>query len=313
MNHGLALNDVTDLAVENPAPLGLGLPLPMNRKDVHQMTQEGRKPFRRKVSHRGGSADLLPVAAGTPGDKPPEPIDSPRAEWQALRLLAPGVRKHFLGRAPLVNFFRADPAARAFDVLRTRLLQTLRSNGWRRIAIAAPTQGCGSTFTAVNLAQSLARIPGSRTILMDLNQRTPGVAAALGVQGSGDMRGFLNGRVALSRHLVRTGDTLALGLANGVGENTAELLHDVRSGEVLERMSAALRPDVVLYDLPPMLAHDDLAAFLPQVDGVLLVADGTKTLASHIAGCEQILQGQTRLLGVILNRARSCDLETFAA
>jgi len=68
-------------------------------------------------------------------------------------------------------------------------------------------------------------------------------------------------------------------------------------------MTESLQPDVVLYDLPPVLAYDDLAAFLPQVDGVLLVADGTQTTASQIVACEKILNGQTRLLGVILNRA----------
>ena len=56
--------------------------------------------------------------------------------------------------------------------------------------------------------------------------------------------------------------------------------------------------------MPPVLESDDLSAFLPQVDGVLLVADGTRTLPQHIAECERRLEGQARILGVILNRAR---------
>ena len=69
-------------------------------------------------------------------------------------------------------------------------------------------------------------------------------------------------------------------------------------------MTTALRPGVVLFDLPPVLAHDDLAAFLPQVDGVLLVSDAASTTAAHIEACERVLDGQSRLLGVVLNRAR---------
>jgi choline dehydrogenase-like flavoprotein len=35
---------------------------------------------------------------------------------------------------------------------------------------------------------------------------------------------------------------------------------------------------------------DDVMAFLPQVDGVLLVVDGTKTVAEDIAQCQKMLQ-----------------------
>lgn len=70
------------------------------------------------------------------------------------------------------------------------------------------------------------------------------------------------------------------------------------------RMQAALRPDVVLYDLPPLLEFDDTIAFLPQVDGVLLVADGTKTTDEDLAVCERLLEGESALLGVVLNRGR---------
>ncbi|MEZ5767095.1 MAG: hypothetical protein R3D80_05045 [Paracoccaceae bacterium] len=47
-------------------------------------------------------------------------------------------------------------------------------------------------------------------------------------------------------------------------------------------MTHLLKPDVVMLDLPPMLEYDDLAAVLPHVDGVLLVADGTSTQTKDI-------------------------------
>jgi len=225
-------------------------------------------------------------------------------QWGALRFVSAGVRRHFLSGVPLVNYFRRDPAAQAIDLLRTRLLQTLRANGWNRIAIASPTQGCGTTFTAVYLAQSLARIPRSRNVLMDINNRAPGIAGMLDIDDAGDMRGYLAGEVPMARHLVRMSGTLALGLTAEADQNAAEILLDARCGATLDRMNAALRPDVILYDLPPILAYDDLAAFLPQIDGVLLVADGTQTKASQIKECKRILEGKTQMLGVILNRTR---------
>ncbi|MCF6234318.1 MAG: CpsD/CapB family tyrosine-protein kinase [Rhodobacteraceae bacterium] len=294
-----------------------------------------KRRFRRRATELPASPDFVAQLARLSGDQVPvvgqrrvnfltppvigtDPV-LPQAEtlpaetqadmWDLLPRVASGVRQHFLSGAPLINFFRNDPAARAFDILRTRMLQALRSNGWNRIAIASPTSGCGATFTAVNLAQSLARVPGSRTVLMDINHRAPGISKLLEIDKAGDMRGFLNGDISVESHMVRASKTLALGLATQQENGAAEILHDTRCGAALGEMQRALRPDVTLFDLPPVLDFDDLSAFLPQVDGVFLVVDGTNTTARQIAECEKILNGQTQLLGIILNRARKGGVE----
>lgn len=202
---------------------------------------------------------------------------------------------------------------RVIDDLRTQLLQTLQSEVWNRIAVTAPTSGCGATFTAVNLALSISRIPEFRTILMDLNQRDPAVSRMLDVRGAGDMHRFLGGQITTEDHLLRCSDTLALGLNRARPMNPSEVLHSRRTGDILDDMIGTMRPDIVLYDLPPMLEYDDCEAFLPQVDGVLLVADATKTLSSQIAECERRLEGKTNLLGVILNRTRAPARTPLAA
>lgn len=285
-------------AGESGAQAGGAALLASGRSDQPEMNRQGFKRFRRKALHRDRHAPLSDV--DIPHNLPARIED----EWAQLQLVPPSIRRLEMESAPLVNLHRDDPAAAAFDLLRTRLLQALRDHGWSRIAIAAPTAGCGATFTAVNLALSLARIPGSRTVLMDMNMRAPGIGAALAMPGIGDMRGFLAGEVAVRDQLLRISDTLALGLARRPEHDASERMHDPRTARALERMTTALRPGVVLFDLPPVLAHDDLAAFLPQVDGVLLVSDAASTTAAHIEACERVLDGQSRLLGVVLNRAR---------
>ena len=267
--------------------------------EANPMTRQERKIFRRKAARRPAGKTLRPEPAV---DNLPATLPT---AWDRLPRVKTGLRDARARRAPLVSLFREDPAARAFDLLRTRVMQALRLNGWRRVAIAAPTPGCGATFTAVNLALSLARVPETRTILMDMNRRAPGIAKALNISGAGDMAGFLRGEVAAAEHLVRCCDGLALGLAEAPDRNAAETLHDPHCVQALDDMTLALDPDVVLYDLPPILSHDDAAAFLPQVDALLLVADGTQTTAAQIRACEDILGDQTELLGVVLNQART--------
>lgn len=228
--------------------------------------------------------------------------------WQDLPIATPGPN----GDMPLVDDHRNSAAARAFDLLRTRLRQTTLEHGWVNIAITSPTSGCGNSFSATNLALSLSRVPGSRTVLMDMNLRNPGLAHAFDMEAPGAMSDLLGGRSSLGQQMVRVSDTLALGLNNQVEVNAAEILQDRTTAETLLRMRASLQPEIVLYDMPPMLEHDDLSAFLPQLDGVLLISDGSQTMARHLRECERMLEGQAPLLGIILNRARASSLPNYA-
>ncbi len=237
----------------------------------------------------------------------------PRDLWHLLHEQAPGLDQHIMAGSQAAEDFRATDVSRAFDLLRTRLRQTVKQHGWVNVAVASPTSGCGNTFTAAHLAASLSRVPSSRTVLMDFNMRRPGVARTLDMVAGepGNLRDFLAGDMAISDYIQRTGDTLAVGLNATVEDDAAEILQDPATAHSLAEMRAALLPDIVLYDMPPLLGYDDTSAFLPQLDGVLLVSDGTQTMARHLKECERVLDGQVPLLGVILNRARASSIERF--
>lgn len=234
--------------------------------------------------------------------------DDRAPRWQDLPIATPGPG----GDMPLVDDHRNSAAARAFDLLRTRLRQTTLEHRWVNIAVTAPNSGCGNSFSATNLALSLSRVPGSRTVLMDMNMRSPGLARAFDMQAPGAMSDLLSGQADLGKGMLRVSDTLALGLNDQPEVNAAEILQDSATAETLLRLRASLQPEIVLYDMPPMLEHDDLSAFLPQLDGVLLISDGTQTMARHLRECERMLEGQVPLLGIVLNRARASSLPKYA-
>lgn len=196
------------------------------------------------------------------------------------------------------------PAAVAFDVLRTRLLHGLAEKGWKRIAVTSPTHGCGKSFVATNLALSLSRRPSSRTALLDLDLRRPELARILGIREEHALSEFLSGEQPLESIFCRHGRTLALGL-NGVAvDKASETLHDPDTVSALAAMLEQLDPEVVIYDVPPVLVNDDVLALGPCVDALLLVTDGTKTTPEEIRACERLLQGRIPLMGVVLNRAQ---------
>ncbi|MEQ5826253.1 CpsD/CapB family tyrosine-protein kinase [Sulfitobacter sp. NFXS29] len=269
------------------------------------------RPRRTVIDHEDefdgdlASEETLPTAAPAVSRY----IGDDRARrWQDLPIATPGPG----GDMPLVDDHRNSAAARAFDLLRTRLRQTTLEHRWVNIAVTAPTSGCGNSFSATNLALSLSRVPGSRTVLMDMNMRSPGLARAFDLQAPGAMSDLLSGRADLGNGMLRVSDTLALGLNDQAEVNAAEILQDSATAETLLRLRASLQPEIVLYDMPPMLEHDDLSAFLPQLDGVLLISDGTQTMARHLRECERMLEGQVPLLGIVLNRARASSLPKYA-
>lgn len=203
----------------------------------------------------------------------------------------------------LIVTHREDPVGLLYDHLRTRLLQALQERGWTRVAVAAPTRGCGASLVAANLALSLARRPSGRTVLVDLDLRAPSLAGLFGVDNPGRLRDVLTGAAPMESHFLRLGRTLALGLNGRAETDSAELLQEPGTAAALEAVLEDLSPDVVIYDLPPVLGSDDVLAFLPEVDGILLVADGTRTTAAQMRDCERLLKDHTQVLGVVLNRA----------
>lgn len=238
-------------------------------------------------------------------------VGSPNPDMALNRLRAVSLDPVRLARNRVVTADRSDPAHVAFDVLRTRLLRALRAKGWSRVAITSPTPGCGKTFVASNLALSLSRQASCRTVLMDMDLRLPSLATRLGIGYPGDIQDFLMGRRSVEAHFQRVLPNLVVGLNESPVADAAELLQEPTTALTLGAMRTALRPDVVIYDLPPTLVCDDVLAFLPQVDGVLLVAGGGLSSAEDIRKCERLFADQVPLLGVVLNMAEDPAIEPY--
>ncbi|MFC0157180.1 CpsD/CapB family tyrosine-protein kinase [Mameliella alba] len=253
-----------------------------------------------------------PASARAPQE--PDPVDS---AWAGLSEMT--VDKGHLDRNRIITASRDDPAHAAFDVLRTRLLQALHENGWRRVAITSPGKECGKTFTAANLAISLSRQENCRTLLLDLDMRRPSLHRILGVSDPGSLGDMLRGMTAPGDHLLRmgrnpvnAGRNIAFGLNGRPEAYASELLQDPRAESCLQRIEDEFDPDVVLIDLPPALSYDDVIAARPLFDGVLLVIGGGMTTEKEIAEVERRLGDGTPILGMILNKAEGTELDRYS-
>lgn len=192
----------------------------------------------------------------------------------------------------------------SFDVMRTNLLRILRTNGWSRVAITSPTPGCGKTTVALNLAFSLGRLADIKVLVIELDLRRPSMTPTLGQLPGQNFAGMLMGPAIDLRQIRRVGDNLAFALTSQALDSPAELLSAARTADVIDELEAKLRPDVILFDMSPMLANDDTIAFLDQVDCALMVAAAEETTVGEVERCGKDLGTHTQVLGVILNKCR---------
>lgn len=202
------------------------------------------------------------------------------------------------------------PEAAHYDILRTKLLIELRKNAWRRVAITSPTVGCGKTTTAANLALSISRQGDLRTALIDLDLRRPGIARVFGYTPEEDVTAFLGGTRTFEEVAVTLNHNLAIAMARTPQSDPTQLLAGDQVGDLLNAIDEEFAPDVMIFDLPPLLAGDDARAFLRHADCAMLMAQAEKTTAQQIDISEREIAEQTNMLGVVLNRCRFEEAST---
>jgi Mrp family chromosome partitioning ATPase len=187
------------------------------------------------------------------------------------------------------------------------------------VGITSPTKGCGKSFVSVNLAVSLSRYKHCRTVLLDMDLRLPTIARKLGVRYSGAISEFLRGSTPPEAFLQRVspgqlhiGQWLAVGLNSQSEAFASELFFDEATGTALARMEQSLDPRIVLLDLPPVLAQDDVLALTPHLDCVLLVAGGGSTTARELLETSRRLGDTVPILAVVLNKAEGEDIMDYS-
>jgi len=202
---------------------------------------------------------------------------------------------------------RPGPDATAFDLMRTNLLRLLYDRRWTRVAITSPDPACGKTTVALNLAFSLARLSDIKVMVLELDLRRPTMFRALGIDRSLNFPAVLAGTALPEHQLIRWGRNLAFGLSSAPVPSPAELLSSERAANVVDKIEETYRPDVIVFDMPPMMAGDDTLAFLDQVDGALIIAAADETPINQIEQCGKDLAAHTQVLGVVLNKCRFSD------
>jgi protein-tyrosine kinase len=196
------------------------------------------------------------------------------------------------------------PERSVYKVLRTRVLQRMRAAQWNVIGVTGSGPGEGKTLTAINLAYSLAQDVNHSVILIDLDLRRPSIHTVLGLEPKKDLSDFLDGSAKLEEILVRPGeDRLAIMTNQATHRDSSEILSSPEIGWLTGQLRNLGPKTITIFDLPPVLAGDDVIAFAPLLDALLLVVGQGTCRRDALVETHELLQ-DANILGVILNNSR---------
>lgn len=212
----------------------------------------------------------------------------------------------------LVMGLKNDPHADVFRLLRTNVLRQLRENDWSSLAVVAPTEACGKTFTAANLAAALAMEVNQTVLLVDADLRNPQLAWYFGIQPEKGLLDYLQTDIQVEDLLINPSiERLVVLPGRRSSTISSELLSMPKMSALVDELKSRYQSRIVLFDLPPLLATDDALLFMHHFDAALLVVEDGKTTPDEVQRSLAILE-QTNLAGMVLNKAKGASLPRYA-
>jgi capsular exopolysaccharide synthesis family protein len=191
----------------------------------------------------------------------------------------------------------------AYKVLRTRVWHQMRTNGWQTLAVTSANPGEGKTLTAINLAIGLAMMEiGRQVVLVDLDMRRPSVHRYLGVRPEYGVSDFLLAGLSLQKIMIEVGiERLVIVPGCASFANSSEILSSARILQLLQEIKKCFPSRIVIVDLPPVLAADDVLVVAPHINAFLMVIEEGKSHARDIRKAADLLK-DANILGTVLNK-----------
>ena len=254
---------------------------------------------RRQRANLVGPPRLIPLDLARDGDGDPAHSVKP-AEVTYHETKRMEVSERVLDKWHIIARRTRRSEADIFRMLRTKVVQQLGRAGTNTLAISSPRYGEGKTTIAINLALSLAMDVNHTVLLVDLDLRKPSLHTRLGLTPKTGINDYLLRGVPIQSCLIHPGlERIVVLPASRKLDRSSEILAAPKMVALVEELKTRYPDRMVIYDMPPLLTQDDAIAFLPNVDGVLLVVKEGETRREDLRRSVQMLGDS--LLGTVVN------------
>ena len=270
-------------------------------------TIEKAMKARRKTD--GGQVQEAPVV-GTPHPAPEGPAgpapgagSSQRVEIDLTRLRRQGFLTPDEGRSRLAEEMRQIKRAVLKNVEADEHLRVEDAN---LIMVTSSLPGEGKSFTAINLAISIAMELDKRVLLVDADVAKPSLHRYLGIEARHGLIDYLTDPHAeLHQFLLKTNiPKLTLLPAGSTHQYATELLASGRMRALVEELQGRYPDRVVIFDSPPVLLTNEARVLASLVGQILVVVEAEHTPQETVKEALAAIADEEKVIGLVLNKNR---------
>lgn len=216
------------------------------------------------------------------------------------------VSEDTLNKNRIINSASNKPLVDIYRVLRTRVLHRLKQNNWKVIGVTSARPGEGKTLTAINLGISIAMEPNYSVLLVDADLRRPGVHQAFDIRPEHGLTDYLtSSNVPVEGLFINPSiERFVILPCVKPSQISSELLTSPKMVDLVQELKVRYASRLVIFNLPPLLMSDDVAALSPFLDAVLVVVEDGKTRSDELIKSLELLEG-VNLLGTVLNKCKN--------
>lgn len=194
-----------------------------------------------------------------------------------------------------------------FRTIRTNIQFSMIDETLRTIVVTSAGPASGKSTVAANLAATFAS-EEKKVLLVDSDLRKPTVHKTFKVRNNDGLTTLLTDRnTHLEDVIYRTHtDGLYILTSGAIPPNPAELLASKRMEAIKQEMLDYF--DLIIFDLPPLLAVTDAQVMASKTDGVLFVIPKGQANKEEVHKAKDLLEKvQANVLGAVLNRVDKSD------
>lgn len=209
--------------------------------------------------------------------------------------------------------------ARDFSMVKRRLFRRLcffgpehdpSAEGAKRrcpiVLVTSGNPGEGKTFSSINFALSLAIEEQLNVLLIDTDLAKPSVTNVIGFPYR--KRGLfecLTEPLLPLEDVMLTFQQLSLSVlpAGEAKKAPSSLLGGKAMADVIDRIKALNKFDMLVLDGPPLLATTEAAILAPHADEIVLVIGAGEATSNQLDASLDLLEGASSKISLLLNRA----------
>jgi protein-tyrosine kinase len=227
------------------------------------------------------SQPLQQAISAATDEKTSARITSTRLDLNLAKLASTGFVTPDMPRSRIADEFRVIKRPLLGNVSGDRVVPIKHAN---LIMVTSSVPGEGKTFSAINLAMSIAMELDKTVLLVDADVARPSLPKVLGLShGKGLLDVLKNKSIDLSEVLIRTNvEKLSILQAGTQHSQATELLASAEMARLLDEISMRYTDRIIIFDSPPLLVTTEARVLATQMGQIVFVVNAENTLQRDV-------------------------------